>query len=415
MTSPGSGLRNILPAMVAASGLGYAVQVMAPLLLSASDYVGFSFFWSALFLCVSALSGVQNEVSRASHDAGDATTAHTFARYASIVIGVTTVVAIIAGAFVTLSVFPDMPIVVLVSFVLGVVAVAGITLMTGALYGTRRWGGVAVAIVADPTIRAVAFAAILGCVLLASMWPVSAAVSLVAVTAPFVVAALIIWFTAGRRAVPSISFDVDVVGLLKNTAHTLIASTALGFMAAGMPIIVTMLGRDAPSELLAGTVLLVVLVRAPLVSPMIALQSYLTVSFRDAPGAAWRRAGVVGGALLVVTALLAAAAAIWATPLVTAVVPRYVLPSPWVISAIVVGAGLVGVQTVTGALVLSRSLHRAYATGWVATALLTVALSFVPLDFGAAVALCLTVPGVIGCAIHILAGRTSRAGEAQHL
>lgn len=413
MSSPGSGLRSILPAMVVASGLGYAVQLMAPAMLSAADYVGFSLFWSALFLCVSALSGVQNEVSRASYDAGGQRDRTVFRRYAIVIVGVSAAVAIAAAFAVATTVLPGNVAVVVIPFAVGVISVALITLLTGALYGTRRWGGVAVAIIADPAIRAVMFASVIVAMLLTSGWPVPLSITLLAVAAPFALAAVVVWFSSARAAVSTIDVDVDLATLLKNTALTLLASTSLGFMVAGMPIIVTVLGRDSPKELVAGTVLLVVLMRAPLVSPMIALQSYLTVTFRDAPHQAWRRAALVAGGLAAATATLAVVAAVWARPIAAALLPQYVLPEPWVIAAIVAGAGVVGCQTVTGAVVLSRSLHRVYAAGWLVTALVTLALAFLKIDFGVAVAISLTIPGLIGVAVHVVAGRLSEGGRTR--
>lgn len=413
MSSPGSGLRSILPAMVLASGLGYAVQVMAPVLLSAADYVGFSLFWSALFLCVSALSGVQNEVSRAAREADGPNERGTFLRYAGVVLAVSAAVAVVV-AFIVASTMPagDLATVVIL-FVVGVVSVAVITLLTGVLYGTRRWRGVAVAIVADPVIRALGFAAVIGVMLVTSGWPVPLPIALAAVATPFLLAAAVIWFGSAHAAVSSIHVDIDLARLLKNTALTLLASTALGFVVAGMPIVVTALGRDYPKELVAGTVLLVVLMRAPLVSPMIALQSYLTVTFRDAPQKAWRRAALVVGGLAVVAAALAVVAALWAKPIAAAIVPQYVLPDQWVIAAIVIGAGMVGAQTVTGAVLLSRSLHRAYAAGWVTTALVTVALSLLRVDFSTAVVLSLTIPVLIGSLVHVVAGQLAEGRQGQ--
>lgn len=413
MTTAGSGLARILPVLVAASALGYAVQLGAPLLLSPSEYVGFSFFWSALFMCVSALAGVQNEVARAARPVAGEPDRSTLSRYALTVIAAVTVIAAAVGLLVADVVSLRPAIIVLASLVGGVIGFAGLALLTGALYGTRRWNGVAIAVIADPAIRAALFAVLGGALLLSGGGSVPGWIALLAVTVPFLLATLIVWLVAGRAAIGELAFDTDVRGLVKNSVHTLAASTALGFLVAGMPMIVTVLGADEPRSLVAGTVLLVVVVRAPLVSPVLALQSFLTVSFRDAPDRAWRRAMAVGGALVVATALLALAVALWADTLVAAVLPAYVLPDPWVAVAIVAGSGLVGTQAVVGAVVLSRSWHRLYAAGWLVTGASAVALAFAPFGFRATVAIVLTVPVVLGTAVHALgalAGRIHQRG-----
>ena len=68
--SAGSGLRAVLIATAIAELSAMPSQLLAPALLTdEAAYVAFSVFWSTLYLGVSAMSGVQQEVTRAAHPA----------------------------------------------------------------------------------------------------------------------------------------------------------------------------------------------------------------------------------------------------------------------------------------------------------------------------------------------------------
>ena len=152
----GSGaLKRILPALVASSVLGYAVQIVAPLLVSAKDYVQFSAFWSCLFLGVMALSGVQNEVARSSSPA-PAANRSVLGKYSFVIAAVAAVGGAVMGGVLSLvlhitdGLFP-------VAAAVGLLGYSLLAVIAGVMYGAHRWNGVAVAIIADPLLRALLF------------------------------------------------------------------------------------------------------------------------------------------------------------------------------------------------------------------------------------------------------------------
>lgn len=394
-------LRLILPAMILASGLGYGVQVVAPLLLPSRQYVAFSAYWSVLFLCIAGMTGVQNEIARSARAGARPPEAdRSLFRYASVVGGGASLLGLSTGVVLDILLQSGSGVAVAISLMVGVGGYGLLAVVAGILYGARRWDGVALLIVADPAARAVLFAAI-GVLSLAGLVNADLTWLLLGTALPFVIALILIWIFYGRTTVGTVSVDARVSELLRNSLHTILASGSLGFMVAGMPLVIGIIGRDTSSTLVAGTILVVVLTRAPLVSPLVALQSYLTVGFRDGPSRVLRRVtwlviviAVASAALACITVVVAPLAANW--------LPEYSLPSTAAIMFIVVSAGLVGIQCVTGAAVLARSRHRLYAGGWVVTALGVVGLALVPLGFEARLVVALSVPPLIGIGVHLV-------------
>ena len=189
-------------------------------------------------------------------------------------------------------------------------------------------------------------------------------------------------------------------GLLRNTMHTVVAATSTGLMVSGLPLLIGAIGHAAPASLVAGSILLVTVVRAPLISPMLALQSFLTVSFRSEPARANRRVVLISAVILGVAGVLAVIVALWGPAVVAAIVPRYTLPEAPALVASLLSAGLVAVLCVTGAAVLARGSHRLFAAGWVVSSVVMVAVALVPLPFTWRLALTLLVGPAVGVGVH---------------
>lgn len=397
----GSGaLRRILPALVLASGLGYGVQLIAPLILPSQAYMLFSAFWSVLYLCVAGMSGVQNEVARSSNVGAVSRSGHrALRRYTWVIGGGAVSLGLVVGLVLTVVLHPESGIAVTASLAIGVGGYAILAVVAGILYGGRRWDGVALVIVADPVARGLLFAAT-GALSLGGVVSVGLTWMVFITALPFIFALILIWIIYGRTTVNAVTVDGTLKDLLRNSLHTILAASALGFMASGMPLMISMIGRGTNASLVAGTILVVVLTRAPLVSPMIALQSYLTVGFRASPSRAKRRVAWILLALALASAALAGVVLL-SGPALKEVLPGYTLPSAPTIVFSVLSAGLVGMQCVTGAAVLAWNRHRLYASGWVITAVGVVGLAFVPLGFEARLAVALVLPPLVGIAVHL--------------
>lgn len=398
---PGA-LTRILPALVLASGLGYGVQLLAPFLIDAASYVEFSAFWSSLFLGVAALSGVQNEVSRSSRLDGTTEAIFPLRRYALAVGSGAVVGGGVAGGVLGVALDSSETVMLVAAMSMGLGSFVILAALTGTLYGGRRWTTAAIAIVADPGLRAAGFLVVAVALCAFNGANASLAVLLFATVVPFAGAVALVWWSGARRAVRSVFVDLTWVELLRNSFHTVTAATALGFVASGMPLVIAIVGQGEEPSLVAGVILVVVLLRAPLVSPMIALQSYLVVSFRDAPSTALRRAIALTAILLVASSVMAVIVPL-AVPLVAGILgPDYTLPAAWVLVGSVFAAGLVGVQLIAGAAVLARGRYRLYALGWLTTALGVIVVAFIPLPFELGLLVLLVVPACAGLAVHVL-------------
>jgi len=393
----GAGLRAILIATAVAGILGYAIQLLAPALLPAgSAYITFSMYWSTLYLCVAALSGVQQEVTRASRPADDSPPNATIRDFALILIGIVaaavTIVALVAGS----AVFPGSTAALAAALAAGLVGYVLVAVLGGVLYGLQLWSAIAWLTIIDAACRAV-----LVIIAFAAGWPAEWVAT--AVSVPFGLAFLAVWLRMRRSVVGAFRLDVRLGRLLANTGGTVLAATAMGVMMNGMPLLLGLTGGGTDPTVLAGLILTITLTRAPLVVPLLALQSYLISIFRDAGRAVMRWILFVLALALVAVALLAAIAWFVGPWLIGLVSRGQYSVSPAMMATITVGAGLVGMMCVTGPALIGRSRHVPYVAGWVVAAALTVGAMLLPLSFETRLTLALLVPPAIGLGVHVIA------------
>ena len=287
--SAGVGLRSILIATAIAGVLGYAIQLAAPALLADdASYVTFSVYWSTLYLCVAALSGVQQEITRAARPVVDEPPTAVLPQFTLITAAVAvTIVAVIASVF-GAAILPGPTLFLTVALSVGVVGYLLIAVLTGVLYGLRLWTAVAWTTVLDAGLRALF---VLGA--LAAGWTPEAVA--LAVSLPFGLAFLVVWLWTRRRVVGAFRLDVRLRRLLVHVAGTVVAAAAMGVMLNGMPLLlgITAGAADAgDTSALAGLILAITLTRAPIVVPLLALQSYL-ISLMRGGGRAVRRAVII--------------------------------------------------------------------------------------------------------------------------
>lgn len=393
-----TGLRSILIATAVAGLLGYAIQLLAPALLpDGTAYVTFSMYWSTLYLCVAALSGLQQEVTRAARPAaGTVTQQATLRSFSLIVIAVVvaavTIVALVAGPVV----FRGHTAALAVALGTGLVGYVLVAVVGGVLYGLHLWNAVAVMTIIDVGVRAVL-------VVVAFLAGWSAEWVAFAVSLPFGMAVLLVWLRMRRRIVGAFRLDVRLGRLLANAAGTVTAAAAMGLMMNGMPLLLGIAAGGTDEVVLAGLILTITLTRAPLVVPLLALQSFLISVFREAGRAVMKRLlAALGIAALAVTLLAAAA---WAVgPWVIGVVSRGQYDvSPAMMATITVSAGLVGMMCVTGPALVGRNRHVPYTAGWMGAALLTIVALMLPLAFESRLVVALLVPPAIGLCVHVVA------------
>jgi hypothetical protein len=395
-------LGYVLGATVLAGVIGYVIQAVVPGFTAADEYITFSVFWSIVYLVVSALSGVQQEVTRAAHVATPAGGTRTLVGFALLYASGAAVLLVALSPLWAPQVLPpealadEGGVVVQLVAALAVAAVGYtfVAVLSGALYGVRNWPGVAAMTVSDSVLRliAIAVALALGAGVAGLGW---------AVAAPFLLAAAGVWLFTGRGIRTSLALDTGMPGLLRNSVRTVGAAVATGIMISGLPFLLGVTSDRTQPELLASLILVITLTRAPLVIPLLALQSLLIVTFRDAPGRVAARVRLWGAGLLLVTVV-----GPWVIALLYG--DRYALPAP-AYAAIVASAGLTALLCLTGPAVLAAGDHGRYLLGWAAASASLIGLLLLPLPELERVLFALCASPVVGVLIHA-AGLVRRRG-----
>lgn len=395
--SAGSGLRSILIATVIAGALGYAIQLAVPALISDDGaYVTFTVYWSTLYLCVAALSGIQQEITRASHPASDEPPTAVLPQFTIIAAAAAVLVVALFGVAFGRQILPGPTALLTGALSVGVVGYVLVAVLSGVMYGLRLWAWVAWVTVLDAGLRTalVLFGLAVG-------WP-SEAIAL-AISLPFGLAFLIVWFAVRSRVVGAFRLDVPLKRLLAHVSGTVVAAAAMGLIMNGMPMLLGITTNPSETATLAGLILAITVTRAPIVVPLLALQSYLIALLRGGGsvvrGRVLRALAIAAGAIVVLS-LLAAWIGPWAIGFISA--GRSDVDAV-MMAAITAGAGLVAMMCITGPALLAASRHVPYVAGWIVAALLTIACLHAPGDLESRLALAMLAPPLVGLAVHAAA------------
>ncbi|KQM14148.1 hypothetical protein ASF83_15250 [Plantibacter sp. Leaf171] len=379
----------ILLATAIGGGAGYVLQVLTGVALGTAAYASFAVFWSALYLLVSALSGVQQEVARAAHPLDPA--ADVTGRRAPVVRDFTVIAAALVAVVLAASawiwvgaVFPTNGWSLVLPLIVGVSAYLVVAAVSGVLYGLSFWAAAAAMTIVDGLLRF----GIVGLMLLVTS---DTAVLAWGVAAPFVITPVVVWIAVRRGVVGRFGIDVGPRELGWNVLRTVVAAAATGVMVSGLPLMIQATGDTVSADAFGSLTYAITLTRAPVVIVVLALQSYLVVVFRS------HAAAVLGwvarlSALVVVGAGLLALLAWWLGPWALSVLfGRPDVLAGGTIALLVATAGLVGVLCVTGAATLSRAQHGAFAGGWIVAAVVTVGVLLLPIGLHERTILALTV------------------------
>jgi hypothetical protein len=393
------GLRWILLATAIAGALGYLIQLLAPALLpDAQAYVTFSVFWSALHLAVAGISGVQQEVTRATHPSAVATGGRSLRRYALVAAVGLVLLSVVFSVVLAPRVFPLDSGWLAWWFAVGVLGNLLLALLAGVLYGLTLWSAIAALTIVDASLRA-------GLVVVGLVWGAPESLLAAFIAVPFGAAAVIVWLAIRRRVNGRFGLDVDLRGLLVHTISTVTAATATGVMVTGLPLILRLTVPDIGSVALASLILVITVTRAPLIIPLIALQSYLIVRFGHAAADVWRLLTryLLGAAA--VTVLAAVAAALVGPALIRFVSGGEYDVSAFVAAAVLVSAGIVAMMCLTGPALLSRSRHNRYVAGWAVAAVATVSALLLPVPAEPRILIALIAAPMAGLAVHAISIR----------
>lgn len=400
MTNPPDSRRRGLVYILGATGIagvcGYLIQLAAPALLSdAHAYLAFSVFWSTLYLFGSALSGAQQEMARAAHPAEEERGRSPVRTFAIGAAGVVAVGAVVVGLVLSPGAFSSAPVAMTVWFSVGLVGYVLMSVLAGMMYGLEMWRAIAALTVTDAVIRAVLVTAALALEL-----PIGVIAALISV--PFVLSAGILWLAVRRRVVGRYVLDVGPRRLSANTLSTAVGAGAMGVLVTGLPLLLRSFLPTSDAAYLAGLILVLTITRAPLIIPIMALQSFLVVSFRRSTAHLW---GVLLRYLLIlaaVTGAFAVAAWLWGPAVIDFISQGRFVVEPYTAAVVVVSAGLVASMCITGPALLARAQHRWFVGGWVLAAAATIVLLALPIESEVKATAALLVAPALGVIVHVV-------------
>lgn len=393
--SPHAGLRAILVATLVAGVAGYLLQGLVGRFVTPDVFLRFSVFWSSIYLLVAALSGLQQETTRAAHavPAGSDAPGRLLGFGLACAVGVGLLIAVTAPLWADI-IFPVRTGVLVLALALGAAGYVGVALLAGVFYGLRAWSAVAAATIVDALLRLV----LVGAAVLADA---SISVIAFAVVVPFPLSLSVLWLATRRRVKGRYVLDVPPRGLAWNASRAVGGAISTGILTSGYPLLIGATSTTEPEALVGALIFVVTLTRAPLVVPALALQSYLTVHFRDRPQTARSRLIRLLGAVVGVSALLAAIAFGVEPWLLRTIWGEAYVVSGLVCAGIVLTAGLTAGLCVSGAATLAANRHGTFVTGWSVAALTSVLLLLLPIGLEARVLLSMAVGPLLGILIHL--------------
>ncbi len=381
--------------------LTWLLQAVAGHLLGPASFAAFMVVWGFVFLEIGLLLGLQQEVTRAVAADRGAPVEHG-GRVGPVVVaaGIGILGGLVCLAGVPLwgsSLFGDDRWPVAVALAVGLLAFAVYNAVNGVLAGAERWTDYSLSIVMDAVLRIAVLAPVL--VAAAGVVPQSWAL-----TVPALAWVLLLPRRGVRHAVAA-TVPGGARSLASGAGHAMVATGCSAVMVAGFPVLLQVTAR-APLGPEAGVVIAAVIAtRAPLLLPLGAFQAVILTRFVLAGP---RLLALVGRLLVLVaagTAVGVVAGALLGPFLLRVLYGDAFRVGGGLVAALVLGAGLIAAQTVTGSAVMARRRHRVFAAGWLlATAVAVVVLS-TGLAVGARSALALGLGPAVGLVVNLLALR----------
>ena len=391
-----SGFSLILIATAVSGIASYVVTWLVPRQVGFAHYAPFAVFWSFLYLVVGTLSGIQQEVTRATAPVSTASGQAHRARNFAVVAGLVVFVLVIATAPAwAQSTFADAEWSLVWPLAVGTSSYVFVAVLAGSLYGLSRWLPLAMMMTTDAILRlaAVSIVLIFTKDVVALAW---------AVALPFPGAILLLWLFIRRSVAGRTAMDVGYGALTWNVARTIVAAASMSAMVSGFPFLLSVTSAGQPPALVGLFILSITLTRAPLIVVTMSLQSYFVVTFRSR-ATRFRREFLKLQAIVAVAGVVFAALG-WAIgPAVFGILfPGQALPDGWFIAVLVASSALVGALCISAPAVLARSQHLVYSAGWVLAAMVTIIALLLPFDFTTRTVISLLVGPAVGLVVHAI-------------
>ena len=399
-----SRVRVVVIATIIVAVAGYLVLVVAAPALGPAKYSVFAAFWSALYLAVGSIFGIQQEITRqvSASAGGQEVPKRPRVLVSGLLVAGALAVLVVASAPVWAArAFGSDAGLFVVLIALAILLYAGQSVMIGALAGDAKWGSYSAVLIAEAVSR-------LGFILVAATF--------VAKVEPFAVAsvaAMATWLVflsakTPREALLARGAD-HLTSSLGRLSHSIGGAASSAVLVTGFPLLLALTGHTADRAQMGVVVLVVTLTRAPVLLPMNAFLGMLIGRLsQNRAGRIWEQ--VKGPAILIVSASAAVAIGGYflGDPLLRFVFGSTYQSDGWFIAGAALVAGMVGLLSLSGAVAIAAELHSVYLLGWLLAALTSTALLALPISLQPRVLLALAIGPLIGMAVHAVGIRLRR-------
>lgn len=400
MTTPDddrTGGRAVLIVMVGTGVIGLSgllILAFTARVLGATDYAAFGVFWSAVFFVVAVLFGAQQESTRAIAQSDGRTSGSSLLVFALVLGG--------AAAALVLTTSPiwrpatlDRHWQVVLAVAVGGLAYALTGVLAGALAGAGRWYAYASMLIAEGASRL-----LLVVLVIAVAGGVTPLAWAVVVAYPI---ALLSAAVALRRQGLRLRVDDSIGKLLGNTLKTMVAAASVAALVNGFPLLMSTFARGATESTVGVLTLAVMLTRAPLLVPLMALQSLLIKRFSEEGQSITRTLARLVLGCIGIAALLGLAAAVIGPELLRSVFgAEFELPGH-TLGLLVLSSGLIGALSMSSPALVAHNRHGQNVIGWISALAVSVAvLAAGPNDLEVRVPLALLAGPLLGLVLHLV-------------
>jgi hypothetical protein len=390
------GAPSILLATLVAGIAMYLATLVVYRELGSAPYVLFAAYWSLLYLVVGSLSGVQQEMTRATRSISDgATPQASKAKWFAVSLSALVTVSIIGSSSLWAdALLGDQGGDLVWPFALGAASYVVVASLAGSLFGLSRWTSIALMTAFDGLIRLVLLAVALAftedVVILA--WCVSAA---------FPLAIAVLWPFTRKGFAKRTFLDVSIKKLTLNISQTLTASTSAALIINGLPLLIVYAAQGVEQSFVGDLILTITIIRAPIIIIALSMQSFLVVKFRDRKTSTLAPVLKILLAVSIATAVTALLGYQAGPEFLEILTGRPLLIDGNLFSLVLLSSGLVAAMIVSGSNLLAKGKHLFYSAGWLAAALTSVLTITAPLEFSDRVLSTLLLGPVAGLLVFL--------------
>jgi O-antigen/teichoic acid export membrane protein len=390
-----NGFSLIVAATVVAGAAGYLVTFLVYREVGPAAYALFAVFWAALYLVVGGLSGIQQEVARATHQLRIGPALHP-GRARNFAVAATAIVFVVVVATAPLwasAIFRHAGWSLVWPLAVATGSYVVVATIGGSVNGLGQWGALSLMIAVDGVLR---LAFLLICTALthdvvALAWTVAL---------PFPLTILLLWPFLRRGLVGRSELDVGYRALTWNVTRSVVASVSTAVLVSGFPLLLGITTEEVDPKFVGELIFTITLARAPLVVTVMSLQGFFVVKFRDAREDWWISFWRIQ-AMIFAGAVILSVLGWWLGPSVFEWISgRSTQIGGDLLAVLVASSALVAALVVSASAVLARSAHFVYSLGWVVAAVVTLIVMFTPIEIVPRVELSLLLGPTAGLAMH---------------